>query len=685
MRRLVTIGCCLLLALVPAQANAPAGFVQLAGPDGPPASPPRGILSYGTGAARSDAPAVIGIDEQERGERPAAPAGSSTRISGASMAGDAVAFALSPDGQTAVYIADQETLGRFELYAVPVDGSATPIKLSISLVFGAGDQGVHSFQITPDGGSVLFLADPAAGGGNNDLFSVPIDGSASASQLNLSSERPVTGMGILPNSLRAAFFGNSSGATELFKATINSPASSIRLSSAGPSGDVVAALFSPDSSRVLYAAGPTFQWYSVPTGASGPGEEVQLSNALGFVSLGGISPDSGTVVYTADESLLGVSEIFSVDIDGPSTSAVKLNPSMAGSGVTGFRIGPDSQQVAYLADQGTAGMIEAYSATIGSSGSMQLNGTLSGSQSVRSVVISPDGSSVVYEADENTEGTIDVLTRAIDGGGTPQTLHALTAPSNAGLFSGLDTPILGPRAVYPVIKSGAEIETEIDLFSLPIDGSQAAVRVNDAVAVGDLIFNAFVPSAATRLMAWGIGGTSGGITQTVHVGPVRSDLDPEQVNTSAAAGTLGVQGYEISADEGYAVYLQDQNTPGKVELFSRALDSDGDAIANASDNCKYVSNPSQESIVFGQTVLATSGTTFGWTDPADVRFVRGPLAGLAAPVADQFGSLVWTTSFSDTDQPSGSGAGFYYLFGLDCPAGSYETVPGAEPSRNTLP
>ena len=684
MRRLISIGGCLLLGTLALQAGELNGFVEL-GATGQEAGPPQGIVSYGSGASRSDQPAAIGIDAGERESAPATPAGSSTRISGASMAGDAVAFALSPDGATAVYIADQDSLGRFELYSVPVDGSATPTNLTISLTFGAGDQGVASFQITPDGSSVVFLADPAAGGGDNDLFSVPIDGSASASQLNLDSERPVTGLGIFPNSLRAAFFGNSSGATELFKATINSPGSSVRLSSAGPAGNVVAALFSPDSSRVLFAAGPTFQWYSVPTSAATAGQEVQLSDALGFVSLGAVSPDSGTVVYTADESSLGVAELFSVPIDGPQTSAVKLNPSMAGSGVTAFRIGPDSQRVAYLADQGTAGMIEAYSATVGNSGSMQLNGTLSGSQAVRSVVISPDGSSVVYEADENTEGTIDVLTRAIDGSGTPQTLHGLTAPQDAGLFSGLDTPILGPRTVYPVIMAGAEIETEIDLYSIPIDGSQAAVRVNDAITVGDLIFNAFVPSAATRLMAWGIGATDVGVTRDVVVGPVRSDLTPEQVNTSAAAGTLGVQAYEISADEAYAVYMQDQNTPGRVELFSRALDSDGDGIANASDNCKYVANPAQSSIVFGQTVLATSGTTFGWTDPADVRFVRGPLSDVDVPVADQSGSLVWATSYSDPGEPTSSGAGFYYLFGLDCPAGSYETALGAEPARNSLP
>ena len=49
------------------------------------------------------------------------------------MAGSVAAFTVSPDGQTAVYIADQDTAGRFELYSTPVDGSAAPTKISTGI------------------------------------------------------------------------------------------------------------------------------------------------------------------------------------------------------------------------------------------------------------------------------------------------------------------------------------------------------------------------------------------------------------------------------------------------------------------------------------------------------------------------------------------------------------------------
>ena len=90
------------------------------------------------------------------------------------MAGSVTSFTLSPDGATAVYIADQETVGLFELYSTPVDALAAPTKISAGLLFGPGDEGVTAFRISPDGTQVVFLADPDNGGGGSDIFSVPI-------------------------------------------------------------------------------------------------------------------------------------------------------------------------------------------------------------------------------------------------------------------------------------------------------------------------------------------------------------------------------------------------------------------------------------------------------------------------------------------------------------------------------
>jgi hypothetical protein len=40
--------------------------------------------------------------------------------------------AISPDGEQVAYLADQITDGRYELFSVPIDGSAAPVRLSPS-------------------------------------------------------------------------------------------------------------------------------------------------------------------------------------------------------------------------------------------------------------------------------------------------------------------------------------------------------------------------------------------------------------------------------------------------------------------------------------------------------------------------------------------------------------------------
>jgi hypothetical protein len=146
-----------------------------------------------------------------------------------------------------------------------------------------------------------------------------------------------------------------------------------------------------------------------------------------------------------------------------------------------------------------------------------------------------------------------------------------------------------------------------------------------------------------------------------------------------------VLGYEVSSDENYAVFIQDRNTTGKPELFSKRLDSDGDTVFNVDDNCAFVDNSPQGPVLFGQEVLATTAGEFGWPTATEVRYARGPLSGVSAFAVDDSGSLVDADSFTDTAVP-GPSAGYYYLFAPDCAGGSYQTVLGAEPARdNVLP
>jgi hypothetical protein len=650
-----------------------------------PSSQARGVRTYGPGATRIDRAEPPRIERSPFGSvaRSVEPAIAATRkISGVPMVGSVRSFAVSPNGTYAIYIADQEVLARTELYSVRVDGTTAPIKLSAGLPFGAGDLGVSEFQISADSARVVFRADANAGNGSDDLFSAPIDGSSAAVQLNLATQRPVTAFGLAPSSAWALFLGPDTafggGGSELYAASIATAVSAKQISDARrtiAAGGVVFADFSPDSVRAIYSADAVtdgvYQWFSVPLAAAAPGSDVQLSLALGTVALAAITPNGAQVVYTADERVLGQTEIFSIPIAGG--TKLRLDATMAGDGVVALSMSPDGTRVAYLADQTTAGVIEVYGAQVGvASSAVRLNTPLAGTQVADNVNAGPDSATVLYEADQSVPGTVE-LYRVAFTGGTPTVLHSLVVPYDAGYFQDRGTPVFGRRAVYPVFGTAA------DLYSVPFDGSGAFLKLNDPLVSGQSVQSAFLPAQGARLMAFGVGATGSAVTPRIFAVPIRRDLAPESLNP--AVGTLGVLDYAIAAGEKRAVYLQDQDTSGKPELYSRDLDSDADTVINVADNCPFVANLAQGAVVFGQSVLATTKTRFDWSTAADVRYVRGPLASLSTYVTNLSGTLSDAVSFTDATVPA-SGTGSYYLFAPDCTGRSYQSTLGKEPGRD---
>jgi Tol biopolymer transport system component len=109
--------------------------------------------------------------------------------------GEPVAL-ISPDSSRVVYVADQEVDDVFELYSVPIDGSAAPAKLNGLLPNGGDVPGIDSLEITADGTRVLYLADQEVDE-VFELYVVPID--ASAAPLKLSAVlNAETNVGLYP-------------------------------------------------------------------------------------------------------------------------------------------------------------------------------------------------------------------------------------------------------------------------------------------------------------------------------------------------------------------------------------------------------------------------------------------------------------------------------------------------------
>ena len=96
--------------------------------------------------------------------------------------GDIRQFDITADGGRVVYLADQDEIGRTELYSVPIDGREAPTKLSAPDPSIIGISWFPGFELSPDGSRAVYLGlhDPF----QQELYSVPVDGSADPIRLN---------------------------------------------------------------------------------------------------------------------------------------------------------------------------------------------------------------------------------------------------------------------------------------------------------------------------------------------------------------------------------------------------------------------------------------------------------------------------------------------------------------------
>jgi hypothetical protein len=123
--------------------------------------------------------------------------------------------------------------------------------------------------------------------------------------------------------------------------------------------------------------------------------------------------------------------------------------------------------------------------------------------------------------------------------------------------------------------------------------------------------------------------------------------------------------------------------PAATLDISAYWDLDADGVLNACDNCPDLPNPGQETVVFGESILATDVNTFSWGAPTHVKYVRGDLGSMSGYPVDVSGDLSNATSLTDGVLPA-VGSGFYYLVrpAGSCLAGSWQSSPGAEPGRD---
>ncbi len=471
------------------------------------------------------------------------------------------AFRLDPQGLNAVFAADAHTDERFELHRVAVDGRTRSVSLS-----GAGI--VRDFELTPDGQRAVYRFHPTSPF-EHDLRSLPLDGSASAVQLNAprASGETVTYYQVTPDGSRTAFIVASSGPWQLWSAPTAGGASPVLLDT----GSLLHALaLTPDSTRALYlerTGGPDALFSVALDGSSAP---VLLDPQ---VYIHRISPVGGRVAFSRSAAPGGV---YSVPVDGSASPVPLFGQPLTGN----LHVAPDGQRVVFLyrPSSGPGGL---YSAPIdGSAAATEIAGPLVAGGEVKAWRISPDSTRVVYLADAQVDEVYELYSVPIDGSASPVRLNAALVAGGdvfAGAigFSEVHFPITSDstRVAYVADQDTDEVR---ELYVVPIDGSASPVKLSGPmVAGGDLAENttvsAFRISPDSTRVVYCADQESDGLFELFLV-PSDGSRAPLKLNRPLArpGSTLG---FEITADSRRVVYQATESSQ-VTELFATPLDFD---------------------------------------------------------------------------------------------------------------
>jgi len=331
-------------------------------------------------------------------------------------------FEISPDSRTVVYLAEQAVALRFELFTVPIDGSAPAVRLNPQL---SGARDVVAFRIRADGGGVVYLADQELDE-RFELYEAPLDAGRASRKLN--------------PALDAA-----------------EDVADFRLA---PAGTYV--VFRADA-----AADERFELYSVlllDLPRSGAFHSRPLAVRRRLTSLAGtqcvqpdyeISSSGRVVVYRADVQAPGSFGLFAVPIDG-STAPVPIGLA-AGESVVSFHVSSDSTRVVYLAERADH-LLELRSVPITGGSAVTLD-LLPDFAALDAFQIAPDSRHVVYRADRASDDVMELFGVPLDGSAPPQRLNAGLPPGGSVEPDFVALP--GGRALY---RADQEEDEVFELF-----------------------------------------------------------------------------------------------------------------------------------------------------------------------------------------------------------------------------
>ena len=517
--------------------------------------------------------------------------GSSPQILVGAAMTDVLARSLAPDATRIAFVADVDVAGNHELFVTPADGSTDPVQISdefpsdtvVGVIYSGqavGDRALYvAKQESPDyvGLYEVSVRDPhyrrisgtllpvqvatgstvtvGAGervvfeGASRALFSVPMDGSAEPVPLVAPSlGRTVAEHRLSPDRTEVIFLADldEAEAFELYRVPLDGTAAPVELSGVlVPRGDVLTAFAVAPDGRVAYVADALEDELFELFASDGVAAPVRLSGTLPVdvdVQLPvRLSLDGTRVYYRTSAQGTGHFDLFAAAMDG---SGAPVLISDGHDVEDDFQVTPNGARVVYRAGQ-------MYSAR-------------------------SDGLNAPIRLGTNVVGFTDRFRLAsggarvvFDGGLATQPHFLYSAPTNVSqpavrLSEDADTS----ESAFQITPDGASVvfvtRDTRELFRMPVDGSQAPVRLDTDQPAGlnGVLSFQFEPAGAFLLYR------AGGLQHLFAV-PLQPLLPPVDITPPGHPLANVADGVSVSSD---AVVFRCINAPLAIhQLFGAPI------------------------------------------------------------------------------------------------------------------
>ena len=462
-------------------------------------------------------------------------------------------FVITGDGQTVVFMAHVDRFDGQRLYSVPVSGGPiTPLSPA------SQPNELLRFEVTGDNRVVY----SQGGSTNTQLFSVPATG---GTPVRLSQPRPsltngegVESFQISPDGKTVVFAGNGlDGPSQLYSVPTEGGDPVLlsdpnRDSSRGPTRKF---LITNDGNSVIFLS-PYVGLLKIPIGG-GPafrlsGEE----SSLGEVEDVQFSPDGKTLVYTFYHVRGSRTQLLSVPLAGG--TPVSLTEVIdGGRNALSPKISPDGSLVVYSYKPDIATPRNIFSIPIAGGTTTQLNGPLDDYNNVNRFEISPDGRTVLFESEQERPHRDELYAVPI-GGGTARKLNIETNRT----VGGVDESTFARNGDHVFYLTDNSSLGRDQLYRVSVGGGDS-VRLNGSLTHNGVVYD-YLESDGQWLLYWAIQETIGvnEIFVVPSVGGIATKINGPLVD-GGDAGPYWV------GPANSLLYVADQEVDGQVELYAR--------------------------------------------------------------------------------------------------------------------